>query len=87
MPREQLKEDLESLQAELESMEDMDDALRGQLEGISAQIDRLTEGEHEGPIEELMEQVEERVLVFDAMHPQISGILRRIVSALAAIGA
>ncbi|MFT5586770.1 MAG: phage shock protein A [Cognaticolwellia sp.] len=87
MPRKQLKEDLEALQAELESMEDMDDALRGQLEGISTQIDRLTEGEDEGPIEELMEEIEERVLVFDAMHPQISGILKRIVSALAAIGA
>lgn len=87
MPREQLKRDLEELQQELEAMEDMDEGLREQLEGISGQIDRLTEGEDEGPIEELMEQVEERVLVFDAKHPQISGILKRIVSALEAIGA
>lgn len=87
MPREQLKKDLEELQQELEGMNDMDDELREQLQGISGQIDRLTEGEEEGSIEELMEQVEERVLVFDAKHPQISGILKRIVSALEAIGA
>lgn len=87
MPRKQLKADLEELQRELESMDELDEGLRQQLDGISKQIDRLSEGEDEGPIEELMEEVEERVLVFDAKHPQISGILRRIVSALEAIGA
>ncbi len=86
MPREQLKKDLEELQHELESMDEMDEELRERLQAISGQIDRLTEGE-DGPLEELLEDVEERALVFENEHPRIAGILKRMVSALEAIGA
>lgn len=85
MPREQLKKELSALYQEMEKLDGITDDRRQQIEDVARAVGAVSNGAHPG--EALVAEIEERVMVFDSEHPQLSAVLRRLVSALSAIGA
>jgi hypothetical protein len=87
---EKLKAALTDLHAELEGVETVDPELRTMLEGTMAEINRALESpaEEETPEQEesLSGRLTESVKDFEESHPNIAGILERMVDILSQMG-
>lgn len=94
MPRGNLDESLRELHAELERSDRVDAESAALLREVSEDIERLLEAPREpsddddadSPIEELNERITELAASFEADHPQLAATVRRLVSALSAMG-
>ncbi len=92
----ELQKTLETLHAELNSAESVDDATRAKLVALAKDIERLssqntteTASEVElrtAQVQDMTEQVQDRVLKFEADHPQLTGALNQVSAALANLG-
>jgi hypothetical protein len=85
MNKDALRTKLEQLRTELAAAANLDVKTHDQLRSLVADIERSIEGEEtEG--EPLSEQVEDLVLKFEADHPQLTGLLNQVATALSNLG-
>lgn len=87
--RQRLLELLEELRTGLSGMERVDDQTRSLLQGMTSDIERILEQEKPASREQLdpvHHDLKEMVLRFETEHPQLTGILGRIVDGLANLG-
>ncbi len=92
----ELQKTLETLHAELNSAESVDDATRAKLVALAKDIEQLAEHdskesttEIEPPaaqVQDMTEQVQDLVLKFETDHPQLTRALNQVSAALANLG-
>lgn len=86
MSERELQEQLRVLQQEIAEL-DASDAKRAQLSDLLQQIQaELADPDVPQPTDSLVNQVESAVSLFEAEHPTVSGVLRRIMVMLSSIG-
>jgi len=89
MDKQRLLSTVETLHAELASSEQLDAAMRVQLETLADDIQRLLEqedaesAENVGP---LSARVRDLVLRFEADYPRLTGVLNQVADGLANLG-
>ncbi len=82
----ELQKTLETLHAELNSAESVDEATRAKLVALAEDIQRLSEQKSTDEVEPLSEQVQDMVLKFEVDHPQLTKALNQVSAALANLG-
>ncbi|NOZ39750.1 MAG: DUF4404 family protein [Planctomycetes bacterium] len=92
----ELQKTLETLQAELDNAESVDEATRAKLVALAEDIQRLAKKgakestpELEPPaaqVQDMAEQVQDLVLKFETDHPQLTTALNQVSAALANLG-
>lgn len=87
MPETRLRAELEKLHEALQETSTIDDAMRDSLSQLAADIDRLLQQPREETSSSAMRpHVEDLIIEFEAQHPQVSQILRRITELLSNMG-
>ena len=88
MPREKLQAALRELEAELHSLEEVDEETRRLLEEAAEEIDAALDEEQpdEAPSSGLLDRLRKAAVSFEASHPTMAGILNRIVDGLGQLG-
>lgn len=92
----ELQKTLETLHAELNSAESVDDATRAKLVALAKDIERLSEQKvtestselepSTAQVQDATEQVQDMVLKFETDHPQLTRALNQVSAALANLG-
>ncbi len=82
----ELQKTLETLHAELNSAESVDEATRAKLVALAEDIKRLSEQKTADGVEPLTEQVQDLLLKFETDHPQLTTALNQVSAALANLG-
>lgn len=89
----ELQKTLETLRAELNSAESVDEATRAKLVALAEDIQRLAEKKTVDKVEppmpqvqDVTEQVQDLLLKFEADHPQLTTALNQVSAALANLG-
>jgi hypothetical protein len=86
MNADQLKDALRRLKSELEGQRPLDGELRGLLRDLDQDIHQALAGEGAGPSQGLIERAEALEVKFAAKHPEVEGVLREVIDALARMG-
>lgn len=85
MPQHNLREQLEQLAQEIESLS-IDDSRKEELQALLERVEQqLDQGEEAEP-QDLMDQVEGAISQFETEHPTLTGILNRILVTLSSMG-
>jgi U3 small nucleolar ribonucleoprotein component len=87
MPRDKLKNALETIREELSSSREFDDQTRSLLEDLDREIDNvLMETSESAPDRSLANEVEAMTARFEADHPRLGQVLREVSDALSKLG-
>ena len=88
MVRDELRNALEGLHAQLGETSDVDDDTRQLLISVTADIERVLADDSPSPEvdESLTQRLEDAMRQFDADHPMIGGLLQRLSDGLANLG-
>lgn len=84
MPQQRLREQLEQLAGEIDRLT-IDDSRKEQLQALIDRVEQQLQTD-EDDAWDLREQVEETVTQFEAEHPTLTGVLRRILVTLSSMG-
>ena len=85
MPHKTLREALDELHSQLNDTESLEPEYRAALERVRDELDLLLEPSAPDPVD-LVDQVDNAVTRFEVRHPQLTALMNRIATALAAIG-
>lgn len=85
MSEDPLAEELERLHAMLEAQQELSVQQREKLQLLASDIEAAL-GRSEAASPEMSEQLEDMIREFEANHPTVTDLLRRIVSGLANLG-
>ena len=82
-----LRAALNELEAELRSIDSLDDATREQLADAAAEIAAsLRRGQRSEQTRRAEDSLQNRVVEFEAAYPQLAGIVTRLLDGLAQLG-
>ena len=82
-----LRATLSELEAELRSVESLDDATREQLAEAAAEIAAsLRRGKRSEQTRQAEDSLQNRLVEFEAANPQLAGIVSRLLDGLAQLG-
>ncbi|QDS87687.1 hypothetical protein EC9_18660 [Rosistilla ulvae] len=84
MPEDQLGQELERLHAMLAAQEELTDEQREKLQQLADDIEAAL-GKSEAPAD-FSDQIDDLIRDFEANHPTVTDLLRRIVDGLANLG-
>jgi peptidoglycan hydrolase CwlO-like protein len=88
MDKQQLREQLEKLHAELQDVESLNDKDRALLQNLASDVREVLnrEDEHTEHYNSLGERLKETVAEIEASHPRITLLMRQIIDQLAFMG-
>jgi hypothetical protein len=84
---EKLRATLAELEAELESIDSFDDETRAELAGAAEEIAAaLRRGKRSEATTRVENSLQSRLVEFEASHPQLAGIITRLIDGLGQLG-
>jgi hypothetical protein len=84
---EKLRATLAELESELQNIDAMDDATREQLADAAAEIAAaLRRGKRSEATSQAEDSLQNRLVEFEASHPQLAGIVTRLIDGLGQLG-
>lgn len=86
MPNETIKNSLSELRSHLDANVQVDAAERETLEALSARLELMMAEEKEHWDENLVDELEKRVILYEEDHPMIARVIRQIITTLNSIG-
>jgi predicted nucleic acid-binding Zn-ribbon protein len=88
MDRQQLREQLQKLHAELQGVESLNDDERKQLQNLTRDVQEVLarDDEHPEPYSGLGERLRETMAQLEASHPKITLLMRQIIDQLSFMG-
>jgi len=88
MDKQQLREQLEKLHAELQDVESLNEKDRALLQNLASEVREALNREEEHPerYNSLGERLKETVAEIEASHPRITLLMRQIIDQLAFMG-
>ena len=88
MDKQQLREQLEKLHAELQDVDSLNEKDRALLQNLASDVREALnrEGEHAEHYNSLGERLKETVAEIEASHPRITLLMRQIIDQLAFMG-
>jgi hypothetical protein len=82
-----LRAALQELETELSALDSIDDETRAALADAAAEIAViLRRGQHKRPAPPVESSLQDRLVQFEASHPQLAGILSRVLDGLHQLG-
>lgn len=86
-PTEKLRATLRELEAELAQLDALDEATRRELAAAAADISAaLARGERPQDTERAQRWLRDRLIEFEASHPQLAAVISRLLDGLAQLG-
>ena len=86
MPKDTIKNSLSELRSHLDANVHVDPAERETLEALSARLELMMAEEKEHWDENLVDELEKRVILYEEDHPMIARVIRQIITTLNSIG-
>jgi chromosome segregation ATPase len=84
---EKLRATLAELEAELEGLDSLDDQTREELADAAAEIaSTLRRGKRSEATKSVEDSLQNRLVEFEASHPQLAGIVTRLIDGLGQLG-
>lgn len=86
MPRDELRESIEKLRLEIESLDPADRSSKERLESLVAELERNLSDSDLEQHETLVQNLREGIEHFEVEHPSITGVLNHIMVTLSNMG-
>ena len=86
MPKSQLEHSISELRSHLDANVQVAPEERETLEALSARIELMMAEEREHWDENLLDELEKRVILYEEDHPVISRVIQQIIATLNSIG-
>ena len=85
MAQQDLREQLEQLASEIDQLT-IDDQRKAQLQALVARVEQQLATDDDEEPRDLRDQLEEAVSQFEAEHPTLTGVMRRVLMTLSSMG-
>lgn len=86
MTNDNIKNSISELRAQLEASDKVAPEERETLEALGARLELMLAAEREHWDENLVDELEKRVILYEEDHPMIARVIRQLISTLNSIG-